>query len=157
MVSRNILRIHFKYTYVTTCLEILDIIMASLKAKTVKHFDRLVVIHNVGTVGDITKYANDLTDINDWRNYYDLNLFIPAILNGVVMQIFNENPTIKKTVINITSLLGITPQKSMSYYCSGKAAREMFFKVIILYQCKLFICSFHVLCSLTFTFRRCLH
>lgn len=109
--------------------ELHDVIMQSLKNKTVAQFDQVVVVHNVGTMGDITKKANDMMDINIWRSYYDLNVFVPAILNGVVMEIFNETTNTKKTVINISSLLGLKPTKSTGYYCTGKAAREMFFKV----------------------------
>lgn len=106
-----------------------DIIKQSLKNKSVAQFDQVVLIHNVGSMGDLTKKTNDMTDINVWRSYYDLNVFGPAILNGVVMKIFNEVANTKKVVINISSLLGIEPTKSTCYYCTGKAAREMFFKV----------------------------
>lgn len=109
--------------------ELHDVIMQSLKNKTAAQFDQVVVVHNVGTMGDITKETNDMTDINIWHSYYDLNVFGPAILNGVIMKIFNETTNTKKTVINITSLLGLKPTKSTGYYCTGKAAREMFFKV----------------------------
>ncbi|XP_076643468.1 sepiapterin reductase [Halictus rubicundus] len=114
--------------------ELHDIIMQSLsqKNKLPSDFDRMVVVHNVGTMGDLSKLTTDMTNITVWRSYYDLNVFIPAILNGVVMKIFTELTNANKTVINITSLLGIQPLKSTAYYCSGKAAREMFFKVFAL-------------------------
>lgn len=113
------------------CIYFLDVIIQTLKNKPAAQFDRVVVVHNVGTMGDITKKTNEMTDINNWRNYYDINVFGPAILNGVIMKIFNETTSAKKTVINITSLLGLQPRKSFGYYCSGKAAREIFFKVIL--------------------------
>lgn len=64
-----------------------------------------------------------------WREMYDVNLFIPAVLNAVVMNMFDKN--IKKTVINITSLYGIQAGQCLGQYCSVKAAREMYFKVYI--------------------------
>lgn len=85
-------------------------------------------MHNAGSVGDVTKSTVDMTDFDTWRKYYDLNVFSPAVLNGVFMKIFKE-AQIKKHVINITSLCGIQPMKSTGYYCTGKAAREMYFKV----------------------------
>lgn len=109
-----------------------DIIMQSLKNKILEQFDRVVVVHNVGTMGNTTQCTNNLTDLQSWHNYYDLNVFIPAILNGVIMKIFHESTNTEKTVINITSLFGIQPGKLMAYYCTGKAAREMFFKVFAL-------------------------
>lgn len=91
-------------------------------------FDEVVVIHNVGSVGDVAKSTVEMTDFNEWRKYYDLNVFSPAVLNGVFMELFKEK-SIKKHVINITSLCGIQPMKSVGFYCTGKAAREMYFKV----------------------------
>lgn len=125
--------------------------MQSLKNQVLNQFDRVVVIHNVGTMGCVNQYTNDLTDINVWHNYYDLNVFIPAILNGVIMQIFNENTNTEKLVINITSLFGIQPGKCLAYYCSGKAAREMIFKVIFYISIN-DLCNFY---SIFFKFMYC--
>ncbi|KAL7298256.1 hypothetical protein TKK_0009242 [Trichogramma kaykai] len=105
-----------------------DIVLKSLGAKKPEEFDQLVVIHNAGSVGDVSQPTTQMIDFDIWRKYYDLNVFSPAVLNGVLMHIFNTEK-IKKNVINITSLCGITPFKSIGYYCTGKAAREMFFKV----------------------------
>ncbi|XP_034934622.1 sepiapterin reductase-like [Chelonus insularis] len=91
-------------------------------------YDRAVVVQNAGTIGDLSKSTVDMDDFDVWRKYYDLNVFSPAVLNSVFMKIFNNVRT-EKLVINITSKCGIVPFKSMGYYCSGKAAREMYFKV----------------------------
>ncbi|XP_076618615.1 sepiapterin reductase [Colletes latitarsis] len=109
-----------------------NIIMQSLKSRTPKQFDRIVIVHNVGSIGNISDYANDLTDVDSWRRYYDLNVFSPAILNGVIMKIFNEDTNTEKTIINITSLMAIEPKKGICCYSTGKAAREMFFRVFAL-------------------------
>lgn len=80
-------------------------------------------------MGDVSQTVNDMLDVNIWRKFYELNLFIPAVLNAVVMNTF-EKP-IKKTVINITSLYGIQAAIDCGQYCSVKAAREMYFKVCV--------------------------
>ncbi|KAL7291113.1 hypothetical protein TKK_0015242 [Trichogramma kaykai] len=105
-----------------------DIVLKSLGAKKPEEFDQLVVIHNAGSVGDVSQPTTQMIDFDIWRKYYDLNVFSPAVLNGVLMNIFN-NKKITKNFINITSLCCITPFKSIGCYCTGKAAREMFFKV----------------------------
>ncbi|XP_015123534.1 sepiapterin reductase [Diachasma alloeum] len=92
-------------------------------------FDRLVAVHNAGSIGDLSKFTTDMSDFDEWRKYYDLNVFSPAVLNSVVMKLFRDNEKVRKVVINITSLCGIQAIKSVGYYCSGKAAREMYFKV----------------------------
>lgn len=112
--------------------ELHEIIMQSLNEDTPEEFDRVVVVHNVGTMGNISDKANDLTDMNAWRSYYDVNVFSPAVLNGVVMRIFNEKTNTKKTIVNITSLFATKPTKKTAEYGSGKAAREMFFKIFAL-------------------------
>lgn len=131
----NTHKISYDYMFIESLFfiyVILGIIMQSLKNKTPEEFDRVVILHNAGTMGNITECANDMTDINTWRSYYDLNVFSPIILNGVVMKIFNEDTNTEKTIINITSLFAIQPGKAVCYYATGKAAREMFFKVTIL-------------------------
>lgn len=112
--------------------ELEGVIKDSLKKKTPADFDRLVVVHNVGSMGDTTKRTVDMVDMEMWHNYYDLNLFVPAILNAVVMNAFQSMPDSKKTVINISSLLGIKPSRMMGAYSSVKAAKDMYFKVFAL-------------------------
>ncbi|KAH0554614.1 hypothetical protein KQX54_011911 [Cotesia glomerata] len=60
---------------------------------------------------------------------YDLNEFSPAVLNSVFMKIFNDKVKAKKLVINMSSFTAKTPFQSLGYYCSAKAAREMYFRV----------------------------
>lgn len=108
------------------------IILSSLKGTNPNEFKRVIVVHNVGSIGDVSKKTKDMTDIDIWRKYYDLNLFIPIILNGVIMEIFNGQDDTKKLIINITSLFAIQPQIASGYYSTVKAAKEMFFKVFAL-------------------------
>ncbi|XP_055911682.1 sepiapterin reductase-like [Eupeodes corollae] len=93
----------------------------------VKDFERAFIIHNVGSVGDVTKSAKELSDIDDWKKYYHLNVFGLCALNSEFMSRFSDLP---KLVVNITSGTGIKPYPTMGQYCSGKATREMFFKVL---------------------------
>ncbi|KAF7987499.1 hypothetical protein HCN44_003261 [Aphidius gifuensis] len=95
----------------------------------VDKFDRAILIQNAGSVGDVTKNTAQMNDMDYWKNYFALNVFSTAILNSVFMKLFNDNVKAKKYIINISSLMGIKPFKSMGYYGSGKAAREMYFKV----------------------------
>lgn len=97
--------------------------------KSSKDFELAYIIHNVGSVGDVTKKAKDLNDIDVLRKYYDLNVFAIATLNSVFMKMFKET---KKLIVNITSKCGVVPFESFALYSSGKAAREMFFRVLAL-------------------------
>ncbi|XP_012270849.1 sepiapterin reductase [Orussus abietinus] len=107
------------------------LIRESLKNAGPTPFERAVVVHNAASLGDL-KRTIGLTDCEEWQKYYHLNVISAAVLNGVFMKIFNDEHKAKILVINITSLCGIQPMQTMAYYCTGKAAREMFFKVFAL-------------------------
>ncbi|XP_011704885.1 PREDICTED: sepiapterin reductase-like [Wasmannia auropunctata] len=79
-------------------------------------------------MSDVSQTLNDILDLNVWREFYDLNMFVPAVLNAVVMNTFTSK-TINKMIINISSSVAIEARVCMGQYCSVKAAREMYFKV----------------------------
>ncbi|RLU16615.1 hypothetical protein DMN91_010683 [Ooceraea biroi] len=107
-----------------------EAILKTLKGTTLEAFDRVVLVHNVGT--NEQKLLNELTDVSDWRTYYDLNFFLPAVLNAVVMNLFDSKTNTKKVIINITSFTAIQALIGTGYYCTVKVAREMYFKVFAL-------------------------
>lgn len=107
--------------------ELQKAILTSLEGYNAKDFERALIIHNAGSLGDSTKLAKELDDMDYWVDYYKLNVFSVTVLNAVFMKEFQD---IEKVVVNITSLCGIQPFPSLSYYCSGKASREMYFKVL---------------------------
>ncbi|KMQ90558.1 sepiapterin reductase [Lasius niger] len=107
-------------------------ILGCLKGITRDAFDRVVIVHNVGTIGDISKFVNDMLDVDDWKQFYTLNFFLPAVLNAVIMNLFDKSTNTKKVVINITSLYAVQANAACGYYCTVKAAREMYFKVFAL-------------------------
>jgi len=97
-----------------------------------KNFDNAVIVHNAASIGNVSKTTIEMTDCDEWRKYYDLNVFSPAVFNSVFMKMFNNETKTKKLVINITSLCCVQPMKSVGFYGSGKAAREMYFKIFAL-------------------------
>ncbi|XP_046480483.1 sepiapterin reductase-like [Neodiprion pinetum] len=112
-----------------TAHELKDVINKVLGAAGAMQFEKAIVVHNAASIGDLTKSTVAMTDFNIWQEYYNLNVFSPAVLNGVFMEIFNDYSKVLRLVINISSYSAVQPYKFMGYYCSGKAAREMFFKV----------------------------
>lgn len=107
-----------------------SIIQNSLKKMgcTAADFDLALLVHNAGSVGDVSEVTSEMSDPKKWQEYFSLNLFSVACLNSLFLKIFPEGSAKQRTVINVTSLCAIKPFKTMGYYCSGKAAREMFFK-----------------------------
>lgn len=93
----------------------------------ISSFERAFIIHNAGTVGDVSKKAIDVPDTVIWTEYYHTNVFSTIALNVAFFSMFAFVP---KLVVNITSKCALEPFVSMSFYCSAKAAREMYFSVL---------------------------
>ncbi|XP_028131948.1 sepiapterin reductase [Diabrotica virgifera virgifera] len=99
-----------------------------------------IVFHNAGHVGTV-KQTTDLSELAVWREYYDLNLFSTVLLNNVFVK--HLRPVAPQlVVINITSLVGRVPFKNLSMYGSGKAAREIFFKVLALEEPNIIVLNY---------------
>ncbi|XP_053694240.1 sepiapterin reductase [Sabethes cyaneus] len=105
-----------------------DIIDKSLAKTPIGNFGLAAIIHNVGTVGNVERKAADMNDRQEWEDYFATNLFTVGVLNSCFLHKFKE--CAKKLVVNITSKACLIPFKSMGFYCAGKAAREMYFKVL---------------------------
>ncbi|EDX02250.1 sepiapterin reductase [Drosophila yakuba] len=90
-------------------------------------FERAIVIHNAGTVGDTSKRAKEIGDTDYLQSYYHSNVFSAISLNCEFMRVFQAIP---KLVVNLSTLAAIAPISSMAHYCTVKAAREMYFRVL---------------------------
>jgi len=91
-------------------------------------FELAMIIHNVGTIGDISKWSRDQEDYAELEAYYSTNVFGPIVLNTQLLKVVPAG--IKRFVVNISSKAGHVPFKSFGFYCPGKAAREMYFRVL---------------------------
>lgn len=90
-------------------------------------FEQAVVIHNVGTTGDVSKKAKDCNDITAWQENFNLNVFNVALLNCAFLEAFKD---LKRYVYNISAKAAYVPYESFGIYGSNKAARHMYFKVL---------------------------
>lgn len=90
-------------------------------------FELAFIIHNFGTTGDLSKTASKMNDMAEWHSYFSANVFSVAALNVEFMKNFK---TTKMFIVNITSKMALFSAGSMTLYCSGKAAREMYFRVL---------------------------
>uniref|UniRef100_A0A8V0Z5M1 Sepiapterin reductase n=1 Tax=Gallus gallus TaxID=9031 RepID=A0A8V0Z5M1_CHICK len=70
--------------------------------------DRLLLINNAGSLGDISKSFLSLTDPNEINTYFAFNITSALCLTSSALQ----------------------PFRSWALYCSGKAARDMMFRVL---------------------------
>lgn len=110
----------------------LSIIQASLTESehNPADFSLSLIVHNAGSVGDVSEVTSDMSNPEKWQEYFSLNLFSVACLNSQFLKVFPEESVKQRTIVNVTSLCAIKPFKSMGYYCTGKAGREMLFRVL---------------------------
>ncbi|XP_033761326.1 sepiapterin reductase-like [Pecten maximus] len=92
-------------------------------------FEQVMLVHNCATSGDKEKTALQLCDADRVRSYYDINLCGMILLNTSFFATFCD-PSLSRVVVNITSLASQRPMPPLHLYCAGKAARDMFFRVL---------------------------
>lgn len=114
---------------VATNSQMRDLLQSSLKGRKVTDFSKILIFHNVGSLGNLGIETARMEDTEELRKYYDLNVFNVISLNTQFLKIFEEVED-RIIIVNITSLCAIKPMGGMAYYCSGKAAREMYFRVL---------------------------
>ncbi|XP_043841484.1 sepiapterin reductase isoform X1 [Dromiciops gliroides] len=91
---------------------------------------RLLLINNAGTLGDVSKNIVDFADPTEINGYWALNVTSTLCLTSGILRVFPPSPGLKRTVVNISSMCALKPFKSWGLYCAGKAARNMLFKVL---------------------------
>lgn len=96
----------------------------------VSEADGVVLVHNVGTIGDVHKYAVAFTDAKEIDDYFHLNVTSVMLLTAAFLEKFPNNSTLSRTVVNISSLAAVKPMAGASIYCTGKAARQMYMNVL---------------------------
>ncbi|XP_069113510.1 sepiapterin reductase-like [Argopecten irradians] len=94
----------------------------------VRGFEQVIIVHNCALVGDVTKWTWDLTDVTSLVRLFNVNVVGMILLNSTFLNMFSEVKS--RVVINVTSGNAIRPYKTMSTYCTAKAARDMYFRVL---------------------------
>lgn len=105
--------------------ELRDALQHSLSTDSASNFEQAFIVHNVGTIGDVTKRAKNCNDVKEWQENFTCNVFSVILLNNIFLELFGS---IKRYVVNISSKCGVDPFEGMAFYGPNKAAREMFFR-----------------------------
>jgi sepiapterin reductase len=104
-----------------------SLIQESLAGVDKSSLELAFIIHNVGTIGNVAQRAKELESPAELSDYFATNVFSVATLNA---QFIKHFPSTKMLVVNVTSKAAQVAFKSFAMYCSGKAAREMYFRVL---------------------------
>ncbi|KAI8584096.1 hypothetical protein K450DRAFT_168697 [Umbelopsis ramanniana AG] len=94
------------------------------------------LINNAGTTGDLSKKASAYNSA-EIKQYYDVNIVSYVSLVSGFIKLFRQPPSSDEsafppdlTIVNISSLLAVQAFPNWGLYASGKAARDMFLKVV---------------------------
>ena len=100
--------------------------------------DKAILVNNAGSLGTLGPSYN--SNLMDMKRAIDFNVTSSCWLSSYFIRYFckerrNENETNGRPppnclVVNMSSLCGIQPFKTMGVYCAGKAARDMFHSVL---------------------------
>ncbi|NP_001120067.1 sepiapterin reductase [Xenopus tropicalis] len=91
---------------------------------------KLLIINNAGSIGDVSKMFVDFSDPKEVTDYMMFNVSSPLCLTASLLKTFPRRPDLQRVVVNVSSLAALQPFKSWALYCSGKAARDMIFRVL---------------------------
>ncbi|XP_028617035.1 sepiapterin reductase [Grammomys surdaster] len=103
---------------------------------------RLLLINNAGTLGDVSKGFLKVNDLAEVNNYWALNLTSMLCLTSSTLNAFPDSPGLSRTVVNISSLCALKPFKGWGLYCAGKAAREMLCQVLAVEEPRVRVLSY---------------
>lgn len=113
-------------TDVQKCEQMLENVLEQSSHKN--KFEQAILVHNAGTLGDVSKLSASLKSASEIRKYMEINLCSAMYLTSAFLSVFKGIES--RLIINISSLCAVKPFKGCSLYCTGKAARDMFFSVL---------------------------
>ncbi|KPP61797.1 hypothetical protein Z043_120062, partial [Scleropages formosus] len=94
------------------------------------------------SLGDVSRFATSFTDLSEVNHYLSLNVSSALSLTAAVLSVFPRRPGLRRTVVNISSLCALQPFPSWVLYCTGKAARDMMFRVLAVEEPDLRVLSY---------------
>ncbi|XP_062289960.1 sepiapterin reductase a [Scomber scombrus] len=111
-------------------MEGLESVIKSAKEVSSEDIDHVCLVNNAASLGDVSRYTRSFTNMAEVDSYLSLNVSSSLCLTANVLQAFPQRPGLRRTVVNISSLCALQPFSSWVLYCTGKAARDMMFKVL---------------------------
>lgn len=82
------------------------------------------------SLGDVSRFAKSFTDMHEVNSYLSFNISSALSLTAGVLEVFPRRQELRRCVVNVSSLCALQPFPSWVLYCTGKAARDMMFRVL---------------------------
>ncbi|XP_069111883.1 sepiapterin reductase-like [Argopecten irradians] len=104
-------------------------------------FEQFMVVHNCAVITAASKNVLDLCDAEEVRSAFDINVTGMILLNTSFFQTFSDSSK-SRVVVNVSSSAAANPIQCMHLYCAGKAARDMYMRVLAAEEPSLRILTF---------------
>ncbi|XP_029023975.1 sepiapterin reductase a [Betta splendens] len=105
-------------------------VKASEEAAAAAEIEHMVLVNNAASLGDVSRCAQSFTRMAEVDSYLSFNVSSALCLTARLLQAFPRRPGLRRTVVNVSSLCAVQPYPTWVLYCSGKAARDMMFRVL---------------------------
>ncbi|KAM9338780.1 sepiapterin reductase a [Symphorus nematophorus] len=105
-------------------------VVKAVKEVSSEDMEHIILINNAASLGDVSRYAKGFTNMAEVDSYLSFNVSSSLCLTAGVLQAFPQRPGLRRTVVNVSSLCALQPFRSWVLYCTGKAARDMMFRVL---------------------------
>lgn len=110
-----------------------DIFSKPFEKYSQRVYDRVIFINNSGSLGPLKDISKGM-DILEFSTAINLNVTSACFLTSEIVKRF-VTKTLPASctsldVVNVSSLAAVQPFETWGIYCAGKAAREMFHKVV---------------------------
>lgn len=101
---------------------------------TCRTYDRTILVNNAGSLGYLGK-CSDMASLSELQRAINFNVTSSSWISSQFVGKFSSPTDNQKcactcVVVNISSLCAIEPFSTMSIYCAGKAARDLFHSVL---------------------------
>ncbi|CAN8021176.1 unnamed protein product, partial [Ixodes persulcatus] len=105
--------------------------------------DRVVLVHNVATIGNYQDHAVLYDDERAIDDYYRLNLTSVMTLTAAFLRHYDSDSGPTRTIVNLSSSKGRKAALRVGLYCTGKSStREMFMSVVAAENPSVTVCSY---------------
>nr|XP_055056224.1 sepiapterin reductase a [Misgurnus anguillicaudatus] len=110
--------------------EDIERVLTEVKETQRADIDHLLLFNNAGSLGDVSRYCRDFTDVDEVDSFLSFNVSSALCFTAGVLNAVPQRAGLTRVIVNISSLCAIKPFASWVLYCTGKAAREMMFRVL---------------------------
>ncbi|EGD82010.1 hypothetical protein PTSG_02696 [Salpingoeca rosetta] len=96
-----------------------------LEETSASDYDRLVVVNNAGTLGDISKHVADYDSLDEMHQFMMTNITSEFFITSSFMKAAKaSNKHVR--IVNVSSLLAVQAHGGFALYCASRAARDMY-------------------------------